>query len=226
MKTMDKDNQLERVLDAMESADKKELLYAISELSSLDIEKLSKLAPIIRSAVFDDSVVVVEENMKVPSKHFIGDNVIINNSKLLFDNNAMIKDPPNIKDTAEDIHLKNLVSLLVENVNIKKLNGLLNEKKYIELHKVLTKNKHIELELNKVLTKNKYIELNDVLTVELNDDDQEPISDEENEVIEENYGDRSNAPMSDFVEYKDGKQFYELLMKDKKEKGWKFLDEK
>ncbi|WP_148359052.1 hypothetical protein [Peribacillus simplex] len=213
MKTMGKDNQLERVLDAMESADKKELLYAISELSSLDIAKLSKLAPIIRSAVFDDSVVVVEENMNAPLKHFIGSNTYVFES---ITKDIKLKEINFNQIEFNKLKAKELNGLLAKNMNIKNLSGLAAANSYAELN----------YEINKILAEVKYSALHEFLDDQLNDDYEEPISDEENEVIEENYGDRSNAPMSDFVEYKDGKQFYELLMKDKKEKGWKFLDEK
>lgn len=53
-----------------------------------------------------------------------------------------------------------------------------------------------------------------------------PISDEENKEIEEKYGERAKAPLSEYIKYESPEQFYELIMKHKNEKGWKFKDEK
>ena len=53
-----------------------------------------------------------------------------------------------------------------------------------------------------------------------------PISNEENKEIEEKYGERAKTPFSEYIKYESPVQFYELIMKDKKEKGWKFKDEK
>lgn len=168
MKTTDTEitiNKLEHFLDVLESADKKELLYAISELSSFDLENISKLAPIIRSAI----LVNMEKQMKDVIKPVY---VETDNSLLRYS--------------------------LLKHLN---LNGI--EVKYFENYR-------------------------DYVAVDLNefDDEQEPISEEENKEIAEKYGERSKAPLNDFEEFKGPKQFYDLLMKDKKEKGWKFLDEK
>ncbi|MFE4706882.1 hypothetical protein [Peribacillus simplex] len=170
-------NKLEHFLDALESADKKELLYAISELSSSDVKNISKLAPIIRSAILDN----MENQM-----------------------NDVIK-PVTVKDY--NLALKYLstpgIELNDSNPVLKYLNSQGIELKY-------------------------YGDYKDYIAVDLNDfdDEQESISEEENKEIEEKYGERSKAPLSDFEEFKGPKQFYDLLMKDKKEKGWKFLDEK
>ncbi|WHY58626.1 hypothetical protein [Peribacillus simplex] len=164
MKTTDKDNKLERVLDAMESADKKELLYAISELSSHDVEKMAQLVPLIRSAALVSPIVIEEKNM-----------------------NGIFK--PLYTGT-----YKSVLNSLMSNNKI----SIINE------------------------------DFRDYVAVDLNEyeNEQEPISDEENKEIEEKYGVRSKAPLKDFEEFKDANHYYDLLMKDKKDKGWKFLDEK
>ncbi|MEK4646355.1 hypothetical protein [Bacillus sp. PK30] len=51
------------------------------------------------------------------------------------------------------------------------------------------------------------------------------ITNEENKEIEEKYGERAKAPQSEFIKYESPQQLYDLLMKDKKEKGWKFKNE-
>lgn len=55
--------------------------------------------------------------------------------------------------------------------------------------------------------------------------DQEDISVEELKEIEEKYAERAKTPSSEFIQYRGADQFYEVIMKDKKEKGWKFKDE-
>lgn len=54
---------------------------------------------------------------------------------------------------------------------------------------------------------------------------QEEISDEEHKEIEEKYGERAKAPQSEFIKYESPEQFLDLILKNKKEKGWKFKDE-
>lgn len=51
------------------------------------------------------------------------------------------------------------------------------------------------------------------------------ITNKEQKEIEEKYGKRAKAPQSEFIKYESPEQLYELIMKDKKEKGWKFKDE-
>ncbi|MBJ7998240.1 hypothetical protein JDS75_27860 [Bacillus cereus] len=51
------------------------------------------------------------------------------------------------------------------------------------------------------------------------------ITNEEQKEIEKKYEERAKAPHSEFIKYESPEQLYELLMKDKKEKGWKFKDE-
>ncbi|MBJ8108952.1 hypothetical protein JDS99_04645 [Bacillus cereus group sp. N6] len=60
----------------------------------------------------------------------------------------------------------------------------------------------------------------------IKEDIQEEISDEEHKELEEKYGERAKAPQSEFIKYEGPQQLYDLLMKDKKEKGWKFKNEK
>ncbi|MGH0775278.1 hypothetical protein ACQVSN_27000 [Bacillus mobilis] len=60
----------------------------------------------------------------------------------------------------------------------------------------------------------------------INNDGQEEISDEEHKEIEEKYGERAKDPQSAFIKYESPQQLYDLIMKDKKEKGWKFKGEK
>ncbi|WP_215573177.1 hypothetical protein [Bacillus mycoides] len=51
------------------------------------------------------------------------------------------------------------------------------------------------------------------------------ITNEEQKEIEKKYEERAKAPHSEFIKYESPEQLYELLMKNKKEKGWKFKDE-
>lgn len=51
------------------------------------------------------------------------------------------------------------------------------------------------------------------------------ITNKEHKRIEEKYGKRAKAPQSEFIKYESHEQLYDLLMKHKKEHGWKFKDE-
>ncbi|PGN62202.1 hypothetical protein CN978_25055 [Priestia megaterium] len=51
------------------------------------------------------------------------------------------------------------------------------------------------------------------------------ISKEEKKSFAERYGYRANAPKEDFIQYHGIDQLYELVMEDKKKKGWKFKGE-
>jgi hypothetical protein len=51
------------------------------------------------------------------------------------------------------------------------------------------------------------------------------ITNKEQKEISEKYGERTKATQSEFIKYESPEQLYKLLMKDKKEKGWKFKDE-
>ncbi|MGH0968076.1 hypothetical protein [Bacillus cereus] len=44
--------------------------------------------------------------------------------------------------------------------------------------------------------------------------------------ISEKYGERAKSPQSEFIKYESHEQLYDLIMKHKKEKRWKFKDEK
>ncbi|MGP1910664.1 hypothetical protein ACTSEZ_21235 [Metabacillus sp. JX24] len=52
-----------------------------------------------------------------------------------------------------------------------------------------------------------------------------PISDEENKEIEEKYAERAKTPLNEYIKYEGPEQLWDLIMKNKKEKGWKFKDE-
>ncbi|HHP5665116.1 MULTISPECIES: hypothetical protein [Bacillus cereus group] len=52
------------------------------------------------------------------------------------------------------------------------------------------------------------------------------INNKELREISKKYGERTQAPQSEFIKYKSHEQFYDLIMKHKKEKEWKFKDEK
>lgn len=54
---------------------------------------------------------------------------------------------------------------------------------------------------------------------------QDEIDDNEHKEINEKYAKRAQTPLTDFIKYESPEQLYELIMKDKKEKGWKFKDE-
>ncbi|EJR41432.1 hypothetical protein IIK_05813 [Bacillus cereus VD102] len=51
------------------------------------------------------------------------------------------------------------------------------------------------------------------------------ITNTEHKEIEEKYGERAKDPRSAFIKYENHEQFYDLIMKHKKEKGWKFKNE-
>ncbi|MEK4711197.1 hypothetical protein [Bacillus sp. FSL R10-2780] len=51
------------------------------------------------------------------------------------------------------------------------------------------------------------------------------ITDKEHKEIEEKYGERAKDPQSEFIKDESHKQLFDSIMKDKKEKGWKFKDE-
>lgn len=51
------------------------------------------------------------------------------------------------------------------------------------------------------------------------------ISNKELKEISEKYGERAKAPQSEFIKYESPEQFLDLILKNKKEKGWKFKDE-
>lgn len=51
------------------------------------------------------------------------------------------------------------------------------------------------------------------------------ITDQEHKEIEEEYGERAKAPQSEFIKYESPEQLFDLIMKNKKEKGWKFKNE-
>lgn len=48
---------------------------------------------------------------------------------------------------------------------------------------------------------------------------------EEKEIYEQ-IKDRLDTPKDAFIKYESHEQFFELIMEDKKKKGWKFKDEK
>lgn len=52
------------------------------------------------------------------------------------------------------------------------------------------------------------------------------ITNKELKKISEKYEERAKAPQSEFIKYQSPQQLYDLLMKHKKEQGWKFKDEK
>lgn len=52
------------------------------------------------------------------------------------------------------------------------------------------------------------------------------ITDEEQKEIKEKYGERAKASQSEFIKYESHEQLYDLIMKHKKEQGWKFKNEK
>ncbi|MGR5976113.1 hypothetical protein ACT7DE_18520 [Bacillus paranthracis] len=51
------------------------------------------------------------------------------------------------------------------------------------------------------------------------------ITNKELREISEKYEERAKAPQSEFIKYESHEQFYDLIMKHKKEQGWKFKDE-
>lgn len=52
------------------------------------------------------------------------------------------------------------------------------------------------------------------------------ISNKELKEISEKYEERAKDPKSAFIKYEGPEQLYDLIMKHKKEQGWKFKDEK
>ncbi|PFB64424.1 hypothetical protein [Bacillus cereus] len=53
----------------------------------------------------------------------------------------------------------------------------------------------------------------------------EQILEKQQQEISEKYGDRAATPKSEFIKCNSHEELFDLIMKDKKEKGWSFKDE-